>query len=102
MHANEEIGIWHEILGHLNFRYMQQLNKQGMVKGLPTIEFSNGVCNGCALGKHPQGKFEKGHAWRAYSPLELVHSDITGPFPVLSMRKSRSVLSFIDDYTKFT
>ena len=81
---------------------MQQLSKQGMVKGLPTIEFSDGVCNGCALGKHPQEKFEKGHAWRASSPLELVHSDLMGPFPVLSMSKARYVLSFIDDYTRFT
>ena len=61
-HANEESRIWHERFGHLNFRYMQQLSKQEMVKGLPTIEFSNGICNGCALAKHPQHKFEKGHA----------------------------------------
>ncbi|MBO1695070.1 GAG-pre-integrase domain-containing protein, partial [Bacteroides uniformis] len=47
MHANEERRIWHEIFGHLNFRYMWKLSKQGMVKGLLTIEFSNGVCNGC-------------------------------------------------------
>ena len=82
-HANEESRIWHERFGHLNFRYMQQLSKQGMVKGLSTIEFSNGACNGCALGKHPQDKFEKGHAWRASSPLELLHSDLMGPFLVL-------------------
>eukprot|EP00253_Pinus_taeda_P023732 PITA_23732 len=42
-HANEESRIWHERFGHLNFRYMQQLSKQGMVKGLPTIEFLDGV-----------------------------------------------------------
>ena len=101
-HANEESRIWHERFGHLNFRYMQQLSKQRMVKGLPTIEFSNGVCNECALGKHPQDKFEKRHAWRASSPLELVHSDLMGPFPVLSMSKARYVLSFIDDYMRFT
>ena len=58
-----------------------------MVKGLLAIEFSNGFCNGCTLGKNPQDKFVKGHAWRASSPLELVHSDLMGPFIVLSMRK---------------
>eukprot|EP00253_Pinus_taeda_P015819 PITA_15819 len=54
------------------------------------------------LLEHPQEKFEKWHAWRASSPLELVHSDLMGPFPVLSMSKARYVLSFIDDYTRFT
>ena len=73
-HANEESRIWHGRFGHLNFRYMQKIKKQGMVKGLSAIEFSNGVCNGCALGKHQQVKFKKWHAWRASSPLELVHS----------------------------
>ena len=34
--------------------------------------------------------------------MELVHSDLMGPFPVLSMSKTRYVLSFIDDYTRFT
>ena len=81
---------------------MQHLSKQEMVKGLPTIEFSDGVFNGCALGKHPQDKFEKGHAWRASSPLELVRSDLMGLVPILSMRKKRYVLTFIDDYSRFT
>jgi hypothetical protein len=38
-HANDDIKIWHEIFFHLNFRYMQQLNKQGMVEGLLDIQF---------------------------------------------------------------
>ena len=42
-HANEESRIWHERFGHLNLRYMQQLRKQGMVKGFSSIDFSNGV-----------------------------------------------------------
>ena len=39
---------------------MQQLSKQGMVDGLPDIQFSKGICEGCVLGKHPQEKFDKG------------------------------------------
>jgi hypothetical protein len=59
-HANESSRIWHRRFGHLNFRYMQQLSKQGMVEGLPDIHFSKGICEGCVLGKHPQEKFGKG------------------------------------------
>jgi hypothetical protein len=58
-HANERSRIWNKRFMHLNFRYMQQIRKQGMVDGLPNIHFSKGICEGCVLGKHPQDKFEK-------------------------------------------
>jgi hypothetical protein len=52
-----------------------------MVEGLPTIKFTSGVCQGCILGKNLEKKFDKGKAQRAYSPLGMIESDITGPFP---------------------
>lgn len=54
------------------------------------------------MGKHPKEKFDKGKAWRALEVLQLVHSDVAGPFPAPSFRKARYVLSFIDDYSRFT
>jgi hypothetical protein len=79
-HADESSRIWHERFGHLNFIYMQQLSKQGMVDGLPDIHFSKGICEGCVLGKHPQEKFDKGKTQKASFPLDLIHSDLMGPF----------------------
>jgi hypothetical protein len=73
-----------------------------MVKGLPDIQFSEGVCEGCILGKHFEDKFEKGKARRAFSSLELVHSDLMVPFPHPSINKARYVLTFIDDYSRYT
>jgi hypothetical protein len=52
-HPHESSRIWNERFGHLNFRYMQQLSKKGMVDGLTNIHFSKGICEGCVLGKHP-------------------------------------------------
>jgi hypothetical protein len=43
-HVDDSSRVWHESFGHLNFRYMQQLSKQGMVKIFPNIHFSKGVC----------------------------------------------------------
>jgi transposase InsO family protein len=34
--------------------------------------------------------------------LELVHSDLMGPFPHPSINKERYVLTFIDDYSCYT
>jgi hypothetical protein len=73
-----------------------------MVKGLPDIHSYEGVCQGCILGNHPQEKFEKGKDWRASSPLELVHSDLMGPFPDPSISKARYMMTFIDDYSRHT
>jgi hypothetical protein len=81
-HADESSRIWHERFGNLNFRYMQQLRKQGMVDGLPDIHFSKGICEGCVLGKHPQEKFDKGKTQKASFPLDLIHSDLMGPFHI--------------------
>jgi hypothetical protein len=78
---NDISRLWHEIFGHLNYKYLHQLNKENMVEGLPAIKFTSGVCQGCILGKHPEKKFDKGKAQRDSSPLGMIHSDIMGPFP---------------------
>ena len=52
-HANEEINLWCEILGHINYKYIFDLSDKDMVIGLPNIKFSKGVFQGCILGKHP-------------------------------------------------
>jgi hypothetical protein len=58
-HADESSTIWHEMFGHLKFRYIKYLSKKLLVYGLPNIQLSKGVCDGCVLGKHPQEKFDK-------------------------------------------
>ena len=39
-HANKKIKMWHEIFGHLNFKYLQQLHNENMVEGFPPIKYS--------------------------------------------------------------
>jgi len=73
-----------------------------MVHGLPKVQSLDGFCLGCTLGKHLEKKFDKGKSWRAQSILELVHSDVAGPFLVPSFKKYRYALTFIDDYSFYT
>ena len=47
--ANEEIKIWHEIFGHINYKYLSYFSDKYMVIGLPKIKFSKGVFQGCIL-----------------------------------------------------
>ena len=44
--------LWHERLGHLNYRSLQQLCKYNMVIGLAMVSCRDGVCSGCVLVKH--------------------------------------------------
>ncbi|CAN6725644.1 unnamed protein product [Malus baccata var. baccata] len=71
--------IWHRRLGHLNLGSLKQLKEHDMVLGLPDLEMTNEICEGCALGKHCRDAFPKEASWRASLPLELIHSDICGP-----------------------
>ena len=70
-----------------------------MVHGLPHILSTNGVCEGCVLGKHHREMFDKGKSWRDKEPLQLIHSDICGPLETPSLSHAVYFLTFIDDFT---
>ena len=72
-----------------------------MVIGFPKIKFSKGVYQGCILGKHPEHKFERASHERTSAPLELIHSDVAGPFPHISMSQAKYALTFIDDFSRY-
>jgi hypothetical protein len=101
-HVDESSRIWHKRFGHLNFIQMQKCIKNRLVDGLPDINFSKGVCEGCVLGKHPEEKFDKGKSQQAFKPLHIIHSDLMGPFPHPSINKVRFVLIFVDYFSRFT
>ena len=73
-----------------------------MVEGLLPIKISSGICKGCIVDKHLEHKFDRGEASRATSILGLIHFDISGPMPTTYMSGSRYVLTFIDDFSRFT
>ena len=101
-HGNEVSRLWNERFCHINFKYLQKLHKKSMVECLRVIKETTGNCKGCVVGKHPEHKFDRGKASRATCILGLIHSDINGPMPITSMNGSRYVLTFIDDFSRYT
>ena len=73
-----------------------------MVEGLPAIKSTKGICKGCIVDKHPEHKFDRGKESRAKSILELIHYDINRSMPTTSMNRYRYVLTFIDDFSRYT
>ena len=72
-----------------------------MVIGLPKIKFSKGFCQGCVLGKHPEQKFDRASHERTSAHLELIHIDVAGPFPHMSMSQAKYALTFIYDFSRY-
>ena len=95
-----------EIFGMKDFAILtisifSDLSEKYMVIGLPKIKFSKGICQSCILGKYREHKFERASHERTSVPLELIHSDISGPFPHISMSQAKYSLTFIDDFSRY-
>ncbi|GKG01024.1 hypothetical protein Tco_0305729, partial [Tanacetum coccineum] len=93
--TTDEALLWHKSLNLLH-----QKNMVG--GGLPQIHEIEGVCEGCALGKHHRKPFPKGVAWRAKEILELVHTDLCGPMRSPSHGNNLYFILFIDDFNGMT
>ena len=74
-----ETYLWHLRLGHINQTRIERLVNDGPLKELRVTPLP--TCESCLEGKMTKRSFpSKGH--RAYDLLELIHSDVYGPFNV--------------------
>ena len=94
--------IWHQRFGHLAYDALQRARSGERLTGFdPSADAPpSGPCAGCELGKQHRLPFPLSDK-RATRPLELVHSDVMGPFQTTSLQGSSYVVSFIDDYSSF-
>ena len=86
----------------LSFRPYLRERIQWLIKKsiLPPLEFSDlEQCINCIKGKYVN-KIKK-DAKRSARILEIVHTDICGPFPMKSVDGYDSFITFIYDYSRF-
>ena len=89
--------LWHCHLGHISKGRIERLIKKSI---LPPLEFSDlEQCIHCIKGKYVK-KIKK-DAKQSAEILEIVHTDICGPFHVKSVDGYDSFITFIDDYSHF-
>ena len=74
---------------------IKMLLSKGKLPELKSIDFD--MCESCILGKQKRVSFLKIGRTPKAEKLELVHTDLWGPFPVASLRGSRYYITFIDD-----
>ena len=101
-HSTSHSTLWHERFGHLALCYLQQLFHTHMVKGLPNIRFSKGDCSSYFVDMHLEEKYDKGKSSMAPIVLQLVHMVLAGPFAVTSVSQGCYILTFVDDFSRFT
>ncbi|GJV21379.1 retrovirus-related pol polyprotein from transposon TNT 1-94 [Tanacetum coccineum] len=95
--------LWHCRLSHLNFGTINQLAKQGLVKGLPKMKYTKDhLCSACQMGKIKKESHPHKPEPSTNEKLQMLHMDLCGPMRVESINKKRYILVIIDDYFCFT
>ena len=91
--------LWHARLGHAGKDYTSIMLGGRYATGIKsTTKTMTSHCESCIIGKHPR----EPHPYRgnrAENPLDLIHIDICGPFPVLTPDKFAYFIVFLDDHT---
>lgn len=91
---------WHRLLGHVNFKYLNVLSKNQLLDGIPNeLESEFMKCKTCIENKMHNIPF-KNNREKAKEILEIVHTDVCGPFQTTGFKGEKYFVSFIDDYSK--
>ncbi|GJR22716.1 reverse transcriptase domain-containing protein [Tanacetum coccineum] len=91
--------LWHRRLNHLNFRTLNELARNNLVRGLPMLKYDKDhLCPSCQLGKSKKAS----HPLKAENTntevLHTLHMDLCGPMRTKVITE-RICLVIVDDYT---
>ena len=89
--------LWHKCLGHISEQRIQRLMLEGILDSLDFSDFK--IYIECIKGK--QTNIKKIGAKRSSNVLELIHTDICGPFPTASWNGQQYFITFIDNYSRY-
>nr|GEY15325.1 retrovirus-related Pol polyprotein from transposon TNT 1-94 [Tanacetum cinerariifolium] len=95
--------LWHRRLSHLNFGAINNLARQGLVRGLPKLKFEKDhLCSACAMGKSTKKSHKPKSEDTNQEKLYLLHMDLCGPMRVESVNGKKYILVIVDEYSRFT
>jgi transposase InsO family protein len=97
--------VWHERLGHLSYGTMARMIQDEAVEGMDVsikelkCRMSE-VCDVCIKAKQAAVSHVESDS-RAVQPLQLVHSDLMGPFTPASAGGNLYLMTALDDYSGY-
>ncbi|GJS90633.1 ribonuclease H-like domain-containing protein, partial [Tanacetum coccineum] len=75
--SSDEAKLWHRRLGHLNFKNLNKLVKDNLVRGLPSKSFKNDhTCVACQKGKQHKASCKAKIDRFVTHPLHTLHMDL--------------------------
>ncbi|GKA87631.1 putative ribonuclease H-like domain-containing protein [Tanacetum coccineum] len=99
----DESMLWHRRLGHVNFKTINKLVKENLVRGLPIKRFENDqTCVACLKGKQHKASCKSKIQNSITQPLFMLHMDLFGLTFVSSLMNKKYYLVVTDDYSRFT
>nr|GEU69754.1 putative ribonuclease H-like domain-containing protein [Tanacetum cinerariifolium] len=99
----DESMLWHRRLGHINFKNINKLVKENLVRGLPTKRFENDqTCVAFLKGKQHKASCNSKIQNSITQPLFMLHMDLFGPTFVSNLMHKKYGLVVTDDYSRYT
>lgn len=99
--AKSDLKRWHERLGHVNYRYVQQTLKDGLIDySSDNTGSEDKFCEACQYGKQHRLPFQS-ITHKKSMPGEVIYSDVGGKMSQPSLGGSNFYVNFKDDSTGF-
>lgn len=97
-----DINLWHQRLAHVHVDGIRHMCRHNVVEGM-NVDMRKDVtrCEACVYGKSTRAPIPQQGGARAENVLDLVHTDVCGPFPEESLGGSKYFVSFVDDHSRF-
>ncbi|GJZ73659.1 zinc finger, CCHC-type containing protein [Tanacetum coccineum] len=88
--------LWHARLGHVHFKRMQDMSKDGLIL---SFDMDTGKCKTCMMTKITKKQFQK--VKHETKVLELIHNDPCDLHATPSLGNKKYFVTFIDDASRF-
>lgn len=98
------IHYYHRVFGHRNFESLKKMFNEKMVTGIELKRCNNCQleCEVCLQSKMSRKTFKKVKATTTKKCFDLIHTDLCGPMRTMTHTNRKYILTFIDDYSRYT
>ncbi|GJW60941.1 retrotransposon protein, putative, ty1-copia subclass [Tanacetum coccineum] len=90
--------LWHCRLGHINKKRIEKLQHDGLLDSTDIKSFEK--CVACMSGKMARKPYSH-QVERAKDLLGLIHTDVCGPFKIMSRQGAYYFVTFTDDFSRY-
>nr|GEX68527.1 hypothetical protein [Tanacetum cinerariifolium] len=90
--------LWHCRLGHISKKRIEKLQHDGLLDSFDLRAFEK--CVSCMFGKMAMKPYTH-QVERAKDLLGLIHTDVCGPFKIMSRQGASYFVTFTDDFSRY-